>query len=44
MVALGRASAEPLSQCGDDLPSRDALIECLAPDRRVEVEIHGVQR
>lgn len=44
MVALGRASAEPLSQCDDDLPSREALIECLAPDRRVEVEIHGVQR
>jgi outer membrane protein OmpA-like peptidoglycan-associated protein len=44
MVAVGRASAEPLSECGPDLGPRDALIECLAPDRRVEVEIHGVQR
>ncbi len=44
MAAVGRASAEPLSECDRDLAPRAALIACLAPDRRVEVEIHGVQR
>lgn len=44
MAAVGRASAEPLSECHRDLAPRAALIACLAPDRRVEVEIHGVQR
>jgi OmpA-OmpF porin, OOP family len=44
MAAVGRASAEPLSECSEDLAPREALIACLAPDRRVEVEIHGVQR
>ena len=44
MASVGRASAEPLSQCDRDLAPREALIACLAPDRRVEVEIHGVQR
>jgi len=31
-----------MAQCGDDL-ARAALITCLAPDRRVEVEVTGTQ-
>jgi OmpA-OmpF porin, OOP family len=44
MVSLGRASAEPLSECDRDLAPREAIISCLAPDRRVEVEIYGQPR
>jgi len=36
----GRGSREPVVQCGES--SRRALIECLAPNRRVEVTMQGV--
>lgn len=35
ITAVGRGSVEPLVECGD--MEREALIECLAPNRRVEI-------
>ena len=40
--AAGFGSERPLAQCGD--LSRDALVACLQPDRRVEVLVEAVQR
>ena len=40
--AAGFGSERPLAQCGD--LSRDALVACLQPDRRVEVSVDAVQR
>jgi len=37
ITAVGRGSVEPLAECGDR--EREALIECLAPDRRVEIRV-----
>ncbi|MFB4202290.1 hypothetical protein KBTX_02331 [wastewater metagenome] len=37
--ADGVGSSRPLVTCGDDLP-RARLIDCLAPNRRVEIEVH----
>ncbi|WP_345252466.1 OmpA family protein, partial [Pigmentiphaga soli] len=37
--AEGRGSREPVVQCNQT--ARAALIECLAPNRRVEIEITG---
>ena len=37
ITAVGRGSVEPLAECGD--MEREALIECLAPDRRVEIRV-----
>ncbi|QGZ64193.1 OmpA family protein [Paraburkholderia acidisoli] len=39
MSAVGRGSAGPVAQCGDRNANRAALIECLAPDRRVELSV-----
>jgi outer membrane protein OmpA-like peptidoglycan-associated protein len=36
IVAAGRGSANPVVQCNDE--DRDALIKCLEPNRRVEIE------
>lgn len=36
--AVGRGEAEPVVTCEDDL-GREALIECLAPNRRVALEL-----
>ncbi|MEX1057849.1 MAG: outer membrane beta-barrel protein [Natronospirillum sp.] len=44
--ARGVGSSRPVTtsaQCGDQL-SRPQLIVCLAPDRRVEVEVHGTRQ
>jgi len=38
MEAKGEGSQKPLVKCADDLP-RAELIQCLAPDRRVEIEV-----
>ncbi|GAA3919693.1 OmpA family protein [Luteimonas lutimaris] len=35
--AVGRGSVEPVVECAD--MARDALIECLAPNRRVEIRV-----
>ena len=35
--AVGRGSVEPVVEC-EDMP-REALIECLAPNRRVEIRV-----
>lgn len=41
MTATGLGEANPVETgCGGDQP-RDALIACLAPDRRVEVQVFG---
>lgn len=45
ITTRGVNGAEPVTtraQCGDDLP-RAQLIVCLAPDRRVEVEVSGTR-
>lgn len=39
----GRGEANPLSACGNKMPKAE-LIDCLQPDRRVEVSVSGVQR
>lgn len=36
--AMGRGESDPVVTCGDDL-ARAALIECLAPNRRVALEL-----
>ncbi|VXB00083.1 Outer membrane protein OmpA and related peptidoglycan-associated (Lipo)proteins [Luteimonas sp. 9C] len=42
IVAVGKGEAEPVTTgCADTL-ARSALVECLAPDRRVDVEVRGV--
>jgi len=38
LEATGEGSAKPLVQCAENLP-RAALIQCLEPNRRVEIEI-----
>jgi len=40
---LGRGEAEPVVQCQAQR-SRSALIECLQPNRRVEITIQGVRK
>lgn len=37
VTAVGRGSVEPVAECGDE--RGEALIECLAPNRRVEVRV-----
>lgn len=39
----GRGKANPLSSCGNNMPKAE-LIDCLQPDRRVEVTVSGVQQ
>lgn len=39
----GRGEANPLSSCGNKMPKAE-LIDCLQPDRRVEVTVHGAQK
>ncbi|MDO4642411.1 MAG: OmpA family protein [Cardiobacteriaceae bacterium] len=39
--AVGHGEENPLSHC-DNHVSRDALISCLQPDRRVEVSVSGI--
>ncbi|WP_024889230.1 OmpA family protein [Luteimonas huabeiensis] len=42
VVAVGRGASQPVTTaCSDALP-RTALVECLAPDRRVEVEVRAL--
>jgi OOP family OmpA-OmpF porin len=41
--AVGRGSARPVSSCANNLP-RQKLIDCLEPDRRVEIEPVTVER
>lgn len=38
--AEGRGESNPVQQCSDSL-SRQALIECLQPNRRVDIEVDG---
>ena len=38
ITASGRGSSQPVTSCDAGL-GRDALIECLRPDRRVEIEV-----
>ncbi len=40
ITASGRGSTQPVTTCDAGL-GRDALIECLRPDRRVEIEVGG---
>ncbi|MCL1960963.1 MAG: OmpA family protein [Desulfovibrionaceae bacterium] len=40
--AVGMGSRDPVSHCGKQ--SRDALISCLQPDRRVEIVVYGAER
>ncbi len=40
ITAAGRGSTMPVTNC-EAGPGRDALIECLRPDRRVEIEVGG---
>jgi OOP family OmpA-OmpF porin len=37
ITAVGRGSVEPVVECGE--MAREALIECLAPNRRVEIRV-----
>lgn len=37
----GRGEANPVSSCGNNLPKTE-LIDCLQPDRRVEVSVSGM--
>ena len=39
---LGKGESEPVNQCASSL-SQAQLIECLAPNRRVEIKIQGVR-
>lgn len=41
ITAVGRGSVEPVVEC-EQMP-RDALIECLAPNRRVEIRVVPAQ-
>jgi len=41
ITAVGRGSVEPLVECED--MAREALIECLAPNRRVEIRVVPAQ-
>lgn len=41
IVATGRGKSEPVSRCGK-MP-KAKLIECLAPDRRVEIRVMGTK-
>ena len=43
LQAEGRGSSQPIVTCSDGL-GRTALIDCLAPNRRVEIEVTGVRR
>jgi outer membrane protein OmpA-like peptidoglycan-associated protein len=38
--AEGRGESEPVKECADD-QSRSALIECLKPNRRVELVVRA---
>lgn len=40
ITASGRGSSQPVTSC-DDALGREALIQCLRPDRRVEIEVSG---
>lgn len=40
MSATGMGEEKPVQQCSDNLP-RSELIECLKPNRRVEIEVEG---
>lgn len=42
LIAIGKGKAKPLAQCGQS--DREALIKCLEPNRRVEVEAITVER
>ena len=39
--ADGMGSTQPVKECADD-KNKAALIECLQPNRRVEIELYGV--
>src|SRR3546814_123287 len=41
ITAVGRGSVEPVVECEDQ--DRDALIACLAPNRRVEIRVVPVR-
>ena len=41
ITAVGRGSVEPVAECEDQ--DRDALIACLAPNRRVEIRVVPVR-
>lgn len=42
MLVVGVGEGEPVVQC-ENTGGRDALIECLQPNRRVEVEVTGTE-
>ncbi|MGH8031515.1 MAG: hypothetical protein ACREO8_03915 [Luteimonas sp.] len=37
ITAVGRGSAEPVVECGNE--RKQALIDCLVPNRRVEIRV-----
>jgi OmpA-OmpF porin, OOP family len=43
MTAVGRGSTQPVSSCGP-IRERLRLIECLGPDRRVDIEVYGIRK
>jgi outer membrane protein OmpA-like peptidoglycan-associated protein len=43
VTASGQGSVRPVSTCGP-IRQRQQLIDCLAPDRRVEIEVYGVRK
>lgn len=42
ITSEGRGESEPMTTCSDSL-SRAALVECLQPDRRVQIIVQGAQ-
>lgn len=42
ITSRGYGEERPVKECDDDL-SRSALIDCLAPNRRVEIHVEGVR-
>ncbi|HVC62838.1 MAG TPA: OmpA family protein [Acetobacteraceae bacterium] len=40
----GKGETQPVKSCPDHMKSRKALIECLAPNRRVEIEVIGTRK
>ena len=43
IVAVGRGSTQPVVTC-ENIRGRLPLIECLGPDRRVDIEVYGVRK
>ena len=43
ITAVGRGGTQPVSSCGP-IRERLKLIECLGPDRRVDIEVYGVRK